>query len=144
MMKRGIFGMLIFILCSNCISAQIAEANTGITINVKIVDIYSETGKANVQLVNEKNKTVSYKAYKIAEGGEVNASFSGLEPGRYAVRFFHDENANNKLDRNEMNYPTEGYGFFNNVGVYGPPKFEELLFNVSENTTIKIAAVYHF
>lgn len=143
-MKKGIFGMLIFILCSNCLSAQLADASNGLTVNVKIVDIYSENGRANIQLVDEKNKSVSYKAYKINPGGEVNASFTGLQPGRYAVRFFHDENENNKLDRNEMNFPTEGYGFSNNVGAYGPPKFEELLFNVKENTTIKITAIYQF
>jgi uncharacterized protein (DUF2141 family) len=50
--------------------------------------------------------------------------FSNLEPGRYAVIAFHDENGNGKLDKNFLGVPAEPYGFSNNVeGFLGPPTF---------------------
>ncbi len=143
-MKKVIFGMFLFILWNSSVFAQLAQTETGLTVNVKILGINSESGMAVVQLVDEKNKTIAYKGYKPDNSGEITASFANLKPGRYAVRYFHDENENKKLDRNEQNFPVEGYGFSNNVGVFGPPKFEELLFNVSDNTNIKISTVYHF
>ena len=38
---------------------------------------------------------------------------------------YHDENDNQKLDRNEMGIPSEGYGFSNGATAkYGPPQFK--------------------
>jgi uncharacterized protein (DUF2141 family) len=51
--------------------------------------------------------------------------FSNLEPGRYAVIVFHDENGNAKLDNNLLGIPTEPYGFSNDAeGFLGPPSFD--------------------
>jgi uncharacterized protein (DUF2141 family) len=39
--------------------------------------------------------------------------FSNLDPGRYAIIVFHDENGNGELDKNVLGIPTEPYGFSN-------------------------------
>ena len=50
--------------------------------------------------------------------------FSNLEPGRYAVIAFHDENGNGTLDKNFLGVPAGPYGFSNDPqGFLGPPSF---------------------
>lgn len=52
--------------------------------------------------------------------------FTDLPAGVYAVSVFHDENLNEKLDKNFMGMPKEGYGASNNPKKkMGPPSFEE-------------------
>jgi uncharacterized protein (DUF2141 family) len=52
--------------------------------------------------------------------------FEGLVPnGEYAVAAFHDENANNDLDRGVFGIPTEGTGASNDArGFMGPPPYD--------------------
>lgn len=65
-----------------------------------------------------------------------------LEPGSYAVKMYHDANANGKMDTNMMGMPSESYGFSGNKGRFGPPPFSKAVLEVTadgENeTTIKL------
>jgi len=65
-----------------------------------------------------------------------------LPPGVYAVSVFHDENMNQKLDKNFVGVPKEGYGDSNNPKKkMGPPSFEETKFQLSateQSTEIKL------
>jgi uncharacterized protein (DUF2141 family) len=57
--------------------------------------------------------------------------FTDLPVGVYAVSVFHDENMNQKLDKNFMGVPKEGYGASNNPKKkMGPPSFEETKFQL--------------
>jgi uncharacterized protein (DUF2141 family) len=68
---------------------------------------------------------------------------TNLTPGKYAVRYYHDENQNNKIETNLVGKPTEGYGFSNNVtGKFGPPPFAKWLFDVNCDTTIVLKPTY--
>ncbi|KLN52367.1 DUF2141 domain-containing protein [Variovorax paradoxus] len=59
------------------------------------------------------------------QGGKARLVFTGLAPGRYALRAFADENGNGKLDTNLMGMPTERYGFSNDAkGNRAAPAFE--------------------
>lgn len=50
----------------------------------------------------------------------------GLEPGRYAVTLFHDENANHRLDK-LLGIPREGFGFSRNPKMrMGPPRYDKV------------------
>ena len=56
----------------------------------------------------------------------------GLPDGVYAVSVFHDENMNERLDKNFMGVPKEGYGASNNPKKkMGPPNFDEANFQLS-------------
>ena len=60
---------------------------------------------------------------------KASCEFSGIEPGRYAVSVFHDENSNGKLDTNFLGMPREGVGASNDArGHMGPPKFDAAAF----------------
>lgn len=72
------------------------------------------------------------------EGEEHAIVFSDLPDGEYAVKLYHDDNDNNKLDSNMFGIPKEGYGFSNNGGRFGPPAYSEARFDVKEKTEISI------
>jgi uncharacterized protein (DUF2141 family) len=52
-------------------------------------------------------------------------------PGVYAIALYHDENANQKIDRTGIGLPAEGYGFSNNPPtLVGLPSFRSVRLNV--------------
>ena len=70
--------------------------------------------------------------------------FKGLHEGVYAVSVFHDENMNQKLDKNFVGVPKEGYGASNNPKKkMGPPSFEETKFELSgSEQSLEIKLIY--
>ena len=53
----------------------------------------------------------------------------GLEPGRYAIKVFHDRDGDGELDKGAFGIPSEPYGFSNDArGRLGPPNFEDAAF----------------
>jgi len=67
-------------------------------------------------------------------------TFGDLPFGEYAVRLFHDENGNEKLDTNWMGIPKERYGFSNDArGKFGPPGYEAAKFRFdSDGMTLQV------
>lgn len=60
-------------------------------------------------------------------------TFDGLQPGRYALMMFHDENGNGRYDRDFLGLPREGYGFSNDAKpVFGKPSWRKVAFDVPE------------
>jgi len=70
--------------------------------------------------------------------------FADLPAGVYAVSVFHDENMNEKLDKNFMGVPKEGYGASNNPKKkMGPPNFEETKFQLGgTEQSVEIKLMY--
>ena len=75
---------------------------------------------------------------------KASCEFSGIEPGRYAVSVYHDENSNGKLDTNFLGMPREGVGASNDAtGHRGPPKFDAAAFQFAGGTlNLKITVKY--
>ena len=124
---------IIALLSSNVMAAEL-------TINVK--DININEGHLMVALFSGSE---SYKQNKagwssmLKVNGEYEVlSFKDLPNGEYALKLFHDENDNKRLDLNMLGIPKENYGFSNNVGRFGQPSYEEARFLVKENTNIEI------
>ena len=69
---------------------------------------------------------------------QTKITFAELPEGEYAIKLFQDENDNNKMDMNMMGIPKESYGFSNNGGRFGQPKYKEAKFSVKDNTSIEI------
>ena len=111
-------------------------------LTVKVSDIGDEKGHLMVALYSgeesfTKGKSGWSSKVKVTQSEEA-ITFSDLPDGDYAIKMFHDENDNQKLDFNMLGIPKESYGFSNNVGRFGQPKYKEAKFNVKENTTIDI------
>lgn len=73
-----------------------------------------------------------------ANVGTVSLKMDNLQAGKYALMLIHDINSNGKMDFNAKGMPQDGYGFSNNVGIYGIPSFEEAAFDVDESTSINV------
>jgi uncharacterized protein (DUF2141 family) len=60
-------------------------------------------------------------------------TFSGVPSGEYALAVMHDENGNEKLDRNWVGKPTEGYGVSNDAPPrrFGAPEYGEARFDAA-------------
>lgn len=66
--------------------------------------------------------------------------FTNIPAGTYAVFLFHDTNGNNKMDKNFLGIPKEGYGASRNkLPFANAPSFNENKFSVAGNTTIRLA-----
>jgi uncharacterized protein (DUF2141 family) len=78
------------------------------------------------------------------EGDHATARFDQLPAGRYAVVVLHDENENQKLDRNLLLVPKEGFGFANNPHVLlVAPSIEKATIPVAcPSTTTEIHLIY--
>jgi len=71
-----------------------------------------------------------------AVGSVVTVTFRDVAPGTYAIKAFHDVDANGKLDTNFMGIPKEPYGFSNDaMGTFGPPTFQQASFAVGASST---------
>ena len=66
-----------------------------------------------------------------ATGGDFAVTLAGLKPGLYAVKSFHDRDANGKMNFNPLGMPLEPYGFSNNARApFGPPSWRRAAFEV--------------
>ncbi|AWJ92863.1 DUF2141 domain-containing protein (plasmid) [Azospirillum baldaniorum] len=63
--------------------------------------------------------------------------FTNLNPGRYAIVLFHDEDGNGKLNKDALGVPTEPYGFSNDArGFLGPPAFEKAIMQIDDSDKV--------
>ncbi len=73
------------------------------------------------------------------DAATVSVVLQDLAEGEYAIKLYHDANDNGEMDQNMMGLPIEGYGFSGNGGRFGPPAFEEAVFEVREDTDNKVS-----
>jgi len=66
--------------------------------------------------------------------------FTNIPAGEYAVAMFHDENANERMDRGLFGIPKEPWGVSRNAGPsgFGPPRFDQANFGLSGDMLIEI------
>lgn len=70
---------------------------------------------------------------------KVTITFPELPSASYAIAILHDENGDEKMNKNFMGLPKEGYGFSNNAsGVFGPPGYNKASFRHMANTLTAI------
>lgn len=111
-------------------------------LSIEIVEIRNNTGNIMLQVFDEHEKILTQEISPIKEN-QCSFSIPDLKPGKYAVRYYHDENLNGKMDTNLIGKPTEGYGFSNNViGKFGPLPFEKWLFEITGDKKILLKPTY--
>ncbi len=134
-MKRIYAFLVVFIIISTSGISQIK-------LIIEITEIRNNTGNIMLQVLDENEKIIVQEMSPIKDK-MCTFSIPGLTPGKYAVRYYHDENLNGKMDTNLVGKPTEGYGFSNNVvGKFGPPPFEKWLFGIDGDQKITLRPTY--
>ena len=111
-------------------------------LEIEISGLRNDKGKVMLQLFDSGEHVIDSLMTPISSK-KCNVSIPGLPAGSYAVRYYHDENLNGKMETNMFGKPTEGYGFSNNVtGKFGPPPFKKWLFEITDDKKISLVPVY--
>jgi uncharacterized protein (DUF2141 family) len=109
---------------------------------VEILEIRNNKGNIMLQLFDGNQKVVAQEKSPIKDN-KCSFSFTNLNPGKYAIRYYHDANLNGKMETNLVGKPTENFGFSNNViGKFGPPPFEKWLFEINGDKKIVLKPTY--
>jgi len=117
-----------------------AQSNSTSTLTVRVTGARNAKGKIRAALFlgaegfpNDASHALHTQAAAIdPQTLTAQVVFTDLPAGVYAVSVFHDENMNQKLDKNFVGVPKEGYGASNNPKKkMGPPSFEETKFQLS-------------
>ena len=110
-------------------------------VSATITKLASSDGMLMIELVDKSGNTVDSKAIEL-KGKECEVTFENVSNGTYAIRYYHDENKNGKMDTGTFGIPKEGYGFSNNArGFMGPPDFEDMLFDVEGDVSMTLKTV---
>ncbi|GAB3893885.1 DUF2141 domain-containing protein [Spirosoma agri] len=108
------------------------------TLTVNVTDLKTASGAVYISLQDPTQKAVQKQAVPIQKNN-TQIVFQNVPPGTYAVRLFHDENNNKKMDTGIFGIPKEGWGCSNNVkATFGPPKYDAMLFTVNTDKAITI------
>jgi uncharacterized protein (DUF2141 family) len=113
-----------------------------LSLEIEITGLKNNTGLVLLQLFDKNEKVINQAKSEIKENRSV-IIFKDLKPGKYAFRFFHDENLSGIMETNGLGIPKEGYGFSNNAsGMFGPMPFKEWLFDIKEDKKIAVKIRY--
>jgi uncharacterized protein (DUF2141 family) len=111
-------------------------------LEIEISGIKNNEGNIMFQLFDSAEKVLIQKMEPITDMA-CNIAIPDLKAGKYAIRYYHDENKNGKMETNVVGKPTEGYGFSNNVtGKFGPPPFVKWLFEINSDIKIFLKPTY--
>lgn len=123
----------ISVLCS---TATGAGAQTAELVFV-VEEVRNSDGFVRVALCPEEQfltEECLYNASAEAVEGETTVTFEDVPPGIYGVQGFHDENANEEMDRNLVGWPLEGFSFANDPQVlFRAPSFESSAITIAED-----------
>ncbi|HYG88336.1 MAG TPA: DUF2141 domain-containing protein [Azospirillum sp.] len=116
--------------------AMAAGSASAADVTVRVHGVANDHGAVVVGICTEDvfvGGTCAFRGTSPARGGTVPVVITGVAPGAYAVRAYHDENANNRIDRNFLGIPLEGFGFGNDAKVVlSPPSFADAAITVDE------------
>lgn len=110
--------------------------NLSLIVNVK--KFKNNEGLSYAMLQDPTKKLLQQQWTKI-EKNETQVIFKNLKSGKYAVRLYHDENNNKKMDTGFLGMPRESWGCSNDVKPhFAAPKFEDMIFTLEKDQIITI------
>lgn len=131
---KFIITLLIIGLTGNIIAQTEKEGDSSGDFFLTVVGFENDLGKAMIALFNseeaysENGEKFKYVAAEIKDS-KAEWAIEDLPFGEYAIKLYHDENENRKLDRNMLGIPSETFGFSNNAtGSFGPADYEDAKF----------------
>jgi uncharacterized protein (DUF2141 family) len=111
-------------------------------LEIEITGLKSNNGLIMLQLLNEKEEIISRAKGVILEKKSI-IFIKDLKPGRYAFRYYHDENLSEKMETSLLGIPKEGYGISNNAsGPFGNKPFREWLFEINQDKKVSVKTRY--
>ena len=133
------------------LSAGSYEQAFGQDLRVTVTGIRSDAGQIGVLVFRDEagypsdHKKAVARAFGEVQDTGAEIKITGLAPGPYVITVMHDENSNEKLDKDLFGRPKEGYGVSNDPPprTFGPPRFEDGLYEFRpDNAEITIRMRY--
>ena len=118
-----------YVLLLGAMTAVVAHAQATCSLTIHVSGFRNTTGVLGAELFTSSagwpenvGRSFRHGSFPI-EGDHATAHFDHIPAGRYGIAVLHDENKNEKLDRNLFQVPKEGFGFANNphVLLVAPP-----------------------
>ena len=140
---KYIFQILFFFYSINFFSQ-----NSKYTLSIKLTNIQNQKGYIQIGLYNNPSKFPkvgqTYRMIRIKpDGNSLLYLFQDLEPAKYAVCVYHDENNNNICDKDFFGIPKEAYAFMNDVRPFFLiPNFDECSINLNKDKSSIIKMIY--
>ena len=107
-------------------------------LTIEMNDFTSDEGVVLIQIKDE-NEVVVQSISANIENKKASTTVKNLAPGNYSISYFHDANANMKMDRDKYGRPLEGYGFSNNAkAMMKAPDFKDTIFAFDKNLTLSL------
>lgn len=128
--RRRFYGrLMVYVLCMWSPLGQSAH------IEVKLENPPA-TGILTLMLFDSANAFGDFrdpaKRVKHSVDGREVYRIKNVPPGQYALLVYHDENENDRIDKNFMGIPKEPLGFSNRYRPKGPPRYSRAAFSLTE------------
>ncbi len=110
-------------------------AQEGVTVRITIENVLKDGGSILGGLHSKDTFMRGnglYNAMASGKAGAVTLTFENVAPGTYAGMFMHDLNDNKQMDREANGMPKEDWGMTGEVNPFGPPTFEDAIFEVAD------------
>lgn len=139
-MKTMVAIITCLVLALATVHGQNAKAEKG-TLTVVIKGVKVAKGTIRVVLCNSKKglpeKAKPWRSADIAAAtNSVVCAFKDIPFGKYALKYYHDQNNNKKHDRNLLGWPKEPYGLSRvNSQLFSMPKWKNVCFTFDKNKT---------
>jgi uncharacterized protein (DUF2141 family) len=135
-----------FAVAASAFSDEPAAVDTEVgKLTVVPVGLEKNAGSVMVNLASSEadfeSGTVAFRSAIVkVENKQAVAVFEDVPYGEYAIKIFHDEDGDEKLDTNFVGFPKEKFGFSNDaLGRFGPPSYEQARFRFeATEATIEI------
>lgn len=124
--------LLIALFVGTFITTSQEEKTQNITVTIE--NVLNNNGKVHLSLHTSETfmKTDAIQTLSSTiENNKVKVTFKDVTSGEYAILVLHDENENNRMDYLPSGMPKEAYAMSNNPMLYGPPRFEDAKFNLT-------------
>jgi len=121
-------------------SGALAAQNTVVA---QVSNFENNKGICRACIFSSAENFAANRALACVQGTVANKSaaitFSNVPDGRYAIFVFHDVNGNNKMDRNFLGIPKEGYGASaNKLPFAAAPRFTDNSFALSGGAAVTL------
>lgn len=111
------------------------------TLTIEITNLKTNNGTVMIGLYDSDQKEIK-KVKGTVNDRTCTVEIKDLPSGTYAVKYYHDENDNGKMDTGMFGKPEEGYGYSNDArGFMGPADFEDQIFELKEDLKITLKTV---
>ncbi len=125
--------IILIFLTGSALTGFAGQKNLG-NLKITINGFETSNGIAKIALVNSKenyNASEPFQGFNFQITGKTVNTEIQLPFGEYAIKVYHDENGNDKMDTRLFGIPIERYGFSNNArSAFGPPVYKEAVFTI--------------